>query len=209
MRTMALSLVALVGMSLGVSGCRVHSHKDAKGDDKNVQIETPFGGVHVNTDQTTAGELGLPVYPGAVLSKDEEHHESADVHLGFGDWQLSVKVVSYEAPDTQDKVIAFYRQSLSRYGSVITCQGNQPVGEPSVTSEGLSCADDSKGIHFSSGGKKETEKLKAGDLQLRAGSKRHQHIVGFEKDSTAGRTRFTLIALDLPRDEGKEKNAKD
>jgi hypothetical protein len=34
-------------------------------------------------------------------------------------------------------------------------------------------------------------------FQLRAGSKRHQHIVGFES-SAPGQTRFALVALDLP-----------
>ena len=34
-------------------------------------------------------------------------------------------------------------------------------------------------------------------LQLKAGSKRHQHIVGFE-DPENGKTRFALVALDLP-----------
>jgi hypothetical protein len=34
-------------------------------------------------------------------------------------------------------------------------------------------------------------------LELKAGSKRHQHIVGFEK-SASGETRFALVALDLP-----------
>jgi hypothetical protein len=32
---------------------------------------------------------------------------------------------------------------------------------------------------------------------LKAGSKRHQHIVGFE-DPSDGKTRFALVALDLP-----------
>ena len=34
-------------------------------------------------------------------------------------------------------------------------------------------------------------------MELKAGSKRHQHIVGFENDGN-GRTRFALVALDLP-----------
>ena len=34
-------------------------------------------------------------------------------------------------------------------------------------------------------------------LELKAGSKRHQHIVGFEEPED-GKTRFALVALDLP-----------
>ncbi len=36
-----------------------------------------------------------------------------------------------------------------------------------------------------------------GGFQLKAGSKRHQHIIGFQ-DTENGKTRFALVALDLP-----------
>ena len=39
--------------------------------------------------------------------KGEDNHKSADVHLGFGEWQLRVRAVSYETPDSEDKVTAF------------------------------------------------------------------------------------------------------
>ena len=86
----------IVGLALaaGMAGCRVNVDKDANGEDKNVQVDTPFGGVHVNTDQTTAADLGLPVYPGAEPVKGDDQHKSADVHLGFGEWELRVKAVS-------------------------------------------------------------------------------------------------------------------
>ena len=34
-------------------------------------------------------------------------------------------------------------------------------------------------------------------FSLKAGSKRHQHIVAFES-SSAGQTRFSLVAIELP-----------
>jgi hypothetical protein len=178
-----------------LAGCRVHVDKDADGQEKTVQVDTPFGGVHVNTDQTTAADLGLPVYPGAEVVKDDDNHKSADVHLGFGEWQLRVRAVSYSTSDPQDKVTEFYKKALGRYGNVITCQGNAPVGTPVETAEGLTCADD-KGnsnvkIDHRDYGTSENS------LELKAGSKRHQHIVGFE-DTKNGRTRFALVALDLP-----------
>ena len=92
-------------------------------------------------------------------------------------------------------------------GTVITCYGNQPVGQPITTNEGLTCQDDSKGVSFNVG-KKESEKPHFDGLQLRAGSKHHQHIVGFEKGTDA-RTRFSLIALDLPHDGGNAKDGKE
>ena len=191
----AATLGAGLALATGLAGCRVHVDKDANGEDKNVQVDTPFGGIHVNTDQTTAVDLGLPVYPGARAVQNDDKHKSADVHLGFGDWELRVRAVSYESSDSQEKVIAFYKKGLGRYGNVITCQGNSPVGAPAATYEGLTCADD-KGngnVNIDQG----DYHLGSGGMELKAGSKRHQHIVGFEnpKDS---KTRFALVALDLP-----------
>jgi hypothetical protein len=198
----AFVLAAGWAASLGLAGCRVHVDKDADGKEKTVQVDTPFGGVHVNTDQTSAADLGLPLYPGAEMVTDDDKHKSADVHLGFGEWQLRVKAVSYSTPDSQDKVAAFYKKALTRFGDVITCQGNSPVGTPAVTHEGLTCEDNGKNdkVKFDSSDFRQ-------DFQLKAGSKRHQHIVGFE-DSKSGKTHFALVALDLPNmgndDNGKQ-----
>jgi hypothetical protein len=95
----AATLAVGLALAAGMAGCRVHVDKDANGQDKKVQVDTPFGGVHVNTDQTTAADLGLPVYPGATVVKDNDNHKSADVHLGFGEWELRVRTVSYETGD--------------------------------------------------------------------------------------------------------------
>jgi len=203
----AMSLTVGLALAAGLAGCRVHVDKDANGEEKRVQVDTPFGGVHVNTDETSASDLGLPVYPGAVAvkDKDKDGHKSADVHLGFGEWELRVRAVSYQTPDSQEKVTAFYKKALGRYGDVITCRGNSPVGTPTVTSEGLSCSDD---------GKNSNVKIDQGDYgvgkdgaELKAGSKRHQHIVGFEQPKD-GNTRFALVALDLPAivDKGSDKS---
>jgi hypothetical protein len=187
-------LAAGLALAVAVAGCRVHVDKGANGEDKTVQVDTPFGGVHVNTDQVSAADLGLPIYPGAQQVKGDDNHKSADVHMGFGEWQMRVRVVSYATADSQDNVEAFYKKALGRYGDVLTCQGKSPVGTPTMTAEGLTCADNGKGggvqIDDNDFGTKD-------GLQLKAGSKRHQHIVGFEHPKD-GKSMFALVALDLP-----------
>ena len=89
-------------------------------------------------------DLGLPAYPGAQVSPEHEGDKSADVHLGFGQFQLRIRVVTYETSDDRDKVIAFYKNAMGRFGEVLTCQGNRPVGSPTITGEGLTCNEDSK-----------------------------------------------------------------
>jgi len=192
-KSKALCLALVAAAATFLAGCRVQVDKDANGQEKNVQVDTPFGGVHVNTDQITATDLGLPVYPGAKQVNDKENHKSADVHMGFGEWQMRVRAVSYSTPDSQDKVAAFYKKELGRYGDVITCDGKGTVGTPTVTSEGLTCGD--KGPKVQIDGRDFGDKN--GGISLKAGSKRHQHIFGFE-DPENGQTRFALVALDLP-----------
>jgi hypothetical protein len=193
---LAGGLLVCLTLAAGIAGCRVQVDKGANGEQKKVQVDTPFGGIHVNTDQTSAADLGLPTYPGANIVNDKDNEKSADIHMGFGEWELRVKVVNFSTPDSQDKVVAFYKNALMRYGDVITCQGTTSVGTPTETSEGLTCADDKNNTS--------TVQIDRGDygsgensLELKAGSKRHQHIVGFNT-SASGQTRFALVALDLP-----------
>jgi hypothetical protein len=194
----AAGLLACLALAAGVAGCRIHVDKGANGEDKNVQVDTPFGGIHVNTDQTTAADLGLPVYPGAQIVTDKDNDKSADIHMGFGEWELRVKVVNYSTSDSQEKVEAFYKKGLGRYGDVIVCQDNAPVGTPTATSEGLTCAEDKHAnVQVNDHGQNFGYHSNKNGLELKAGSERHQHIVGFESPEN-GQTRFALVALDLP-----------
>jgi hypothetical protein len=200
----AISLLAGLALVAGMVGCRVQVDKGANGEEKNVQVDTPFGSVHINTDQTTAADLGLPVYPGAQQVKGDDKHKSADVRLGFGEWELRVRAVSYATSDTKEQVAAFYKKALGRYGNVITCQGNAPVGTPTTTSEGLSCEEKNSNVKVDQG----DYSVGKGNLELKAGSRRHQHIVGFEEPRD-GKTRFALVALDLPADLDKDSGKSD
>jgi hypothetical protein len=184
---LALSLLAPVLLS----GCYVKVDKSQNGEDKDVEVHSPLGGVHVRTSTPNAEDVGLPTYPNATPGRGKDGGDGADVHLGFGEWQLRVTVAKYQTADPQSKVASFYRAALGRYGEVIECRGSHPVGTPAITRDGLGCEDkapNSKGVHI---GDDEM------DYNLRAGSKRHQHIVGFSDHDGTG-TRFALLRLDLP-----------
>lgn len=195
LRTLALAPLAC----LLLSGCHVNEHKD--GDKENVDISTPFGGMHVKTNNSSdTAAIGLTVYPGAVPVKEDHDTDtnSANVDMSFGSFHLGVKAAGFQTPDQQDKVLAFYRKDLARYGDVIECENDKPVGTPTRTSQGLTCDDnghtkfkahgDLNGIHVDSSS--------GSELELRAGSSQHQHIVGLE--SKNGGTKIGLVALDLP-----------
>ncbi|HMH14105.1 MAG TPA: hypothetical protein VK578_13440 [Edaphobacter sp.] len=184
----AVAAVVALGAVM-MTGCRVDSRKD--GDNDNVKIATPFGGMQVKTnDAAVQSGIGLPVYPGAeVVKKKDKDSGSADVNLSFGSFQLRVKASSYHSADSPDKLAAFYRQALSRYGDVIQCSNDRPVGTPTRTSEGLTC-DNNKDKHVNV-----NEDL-SNKMELKAGSKQHQHIVSIDPDGSG--TKFGLVALDLP-----------
>jgi hypothetical protein len=144
----------------------------------------------VRADQTAATDLGLPIYPGATVAPNHEGDKSADVHLGFGRFQLRVKVVTYETSDDRDKVVAFYKNAMGRFGQVITCDGDHSIGSPTITGEGLTCSEDSK-VQIHGNGLDDDN-----GFNLRAGSKHHQHIFAI-KDGGEG-TKFSLVELQLP-----------
>jgi hypothetical protein len=184
-QTVALVVILTTGL---LSGCRVEHDSHADGD--NVKVATPFGGMSVKTNETAVMDgLGLPVYPGAeLLKKKDKDDGAADVNFSFGGFQLRVKAASYRTPDSPDKVQAFYMKALGRYGDVIQCENNKAVGA-ARTSEGLTC-DNEKENHIS------VNDDMSGKMELKAGSKQHQHIAAIDPDGSG--TKIGLVALDLP-----------
>jgi hypothetical protein len=181
-------LAMMITATAMMSGCRIES--DKRNGNDNVKIATPFGGMTVKTNDAVVTEgLGLPVYPGAELVKKDKNNGAADVNMSFGSFQLRVKAASYRTQDSPDKVSAFYRKALGRYGDVIECQNNKPVGTPTSTEEGLTC-DNDKENHIT------VNEDMSGKSELKAGSKQHQHIVAIDPDGNG--TKMGLVALDLP-----------
>jgi hypothetical protein len=184
----------LTGSTLGLgllatAGCRIDTHKNGNHDD--VKIATPFGGMSVKTDDDVVKQgVGLAVYPGATLvRKNNKNDGAADVNIGFGGFRLRVQALSYQTSDPPEKVMAFYRTEMARYGTVIQCKNNNAVGMPDHTPDGLTCErnHDAK-VHVS-------EDDESGE-ELKAGSKYRQHIVGI--DPLGSGTKIGLVAIELP-----------
>jgi hypothetical protein len=189
-RTMAATTLLTLTLALAPTlGCRIES--DKKGNNDNVKIATPFGGMSVKTNDAAVLEgMGLPPYPGAELvKKKDKDNGAADVNLSFGSFQLRVKAASYRTNDAPDQVAAFYRKALGRYGDVIQCASNKPVGTPTRTAEGLTCDNDKPS-------NVKVDKDMSGKFEFKAGSKVHQHIVAINPEGNG--TKFGLVALDLP-----------
>ncbi len=167
-------------------GCSINVKKQPNGEDKQVDINTLAGGIHVSK-QADASEVGLAVYPGARLKqKDSDGSDkSANVNIsGFG-FGLKVVALEYQSDDAPAKILDFYRDQLKKYGTVLECRTgnfnlNMKMG--SHDSNQLTC-DGSTGTN----------------VELKAGRNDDQHIVAVKPDAKG--SSFSLVYV---RTHGKD-----
>jgi len=161
-------------------------------------------GFHLNVNagtHATAAQVGLPVYPGATVYKEKdkgkEEDSGADIGFTLGDFHFVLKLAGYVSGDSPEKILAFYRKPLSKFGEVLECNHGKPVGALTVTRSGLTCSEQK-------GGANGTAEINGSNLsddhELRAGSPHQFRIVGIEEPKP-GATRFSLIYLELPKDQ--------
>jgi hypothetical protein len=118
----ALLGVVLAGMLLaGLSGCKVQ--KKGEGANKKVDIETPVGSLHVNTE-VDPKDTGLAVYPGSTRAEDEEKKHAANLSIDSSLFGAKVVAIKYRSGDPPDKLLDFYRKQLKAYGEVAECRGS-------------------------------------------------------------------------------------
>lgn len=181
--TVAASLASLLLLLL--PACSVNVKKEGNGQDKQVDVNTLFGGVHVSK-QADISDIGLAVYPGAHLKeKDSDGSDkSANVNIsGFG-YGIKVVALEYESDDAPDKVLSFYKDQLKKYGHVLEChtshlnldmkKGHRAMHD----SNELTC----DGEHGS-------------NVELKSGREDDQHIVEVEPEGKG--SSFSLVFVRL------------
>ena len=184
-------VVGAVAVSLVLSACSINVKKDNEGTEKKVDIDTPVGGIHVSKNADVR-EVGLPVYPGARVKEKEEPGEekSANVNISSGLFGLKVVAIEYESDDSPDKLIAYYKDQLKKYGDVLECHTRSDGDSASVSvkhgsdgSKQLKCDGDNSGK----------------TVELKVGTEDNQHLVSV-KPSGKG-TDFALVYV---RTRGKD-----
>jgi hypothetical protein len=169
-----------------LGSCSVKVKKEANGEDKQVDIKTLLGGVHVSK-QADVADTGLAVYPGARLKPEDSsgNDKSANVNIsGFG-YGVKVVAVEYESDDAPGKILSFYRSQLAKFGTVMECQtskGNWSIQMGHKNSNELTC----DGSHGS-------------ETELKVGKQDNQHIVAVEPDGKG--SSFSLVYV---RTHGKD-----
>jgi len=171
-----------------LSGCSINVQKEKGGEDKQVDISTPVGGIHVSKD-ADAQDVGLAIYPGAHLKpKDSSGDDkSANVNIsGFG-YGLKVVALEYQSEDPPTKLVSYYRAQLQKYGKVLECRTsgldvNTDIKKANDSSKELTC-----------------EGSSGNNVELKVGTKENQHIVEVEPDGKG--SSFSLVYV---RTHGKD-----
>lgn len=184
--TSALALAAVIALLL--PACSVNVKKEQNGEDKQVDIDTPVGGIHVSKGANVA-DVGIAVYPGARLKQKDSDGEdkSANVNissLGFG---LKVVALEYKSDDSPAKLVAYYKDQLQKYGHVLECHTshldvNTDMKRSDHSSHELAC-----------------EGTSGSNIELKVGTKENQHIVAVEPEGKG--SSFSLVYV---RTHGKD-----
>jgi|SRR5215813_6303770 len=182
MRT--FSILAVAAAVAIAAACSVNVKKDENGQDKNVDISTPFGGIHVNNN-ADARDTGLSVYAGARQKKKDNSgdEKSANVNISSSFGGVKVVAVEYESDDAPSKVIAYYKNELKKYGNVLECHSEGGDYNYQSDSEVLSCGGNHQGQN----------------IELKVGTGSNQHIVSVKSQGKG--SDFALVYV---RTQGKD-----
>jgi hypothetical protein len=185
----AISIIALLAVIAGLPACSVNVKKDdGDGDDKQVDISTPVGGIHVSKNADVR-DVGVAVYPGARLQQKgaDGDDKSANVSISGMGYGLRVVALEYQSDDAPAKLVAFYKDQLKQFGSVLECHTNDLNVDTDIknydhTSSTLTCGSGS-----------------GNNVELKVGTKENQHIVAVKPDGKG--SNFSLVYV---RTHGKQ-----
>jgi hypothetical protein len=181
-----LPLLLLVGV-LGFP-----AHAQSNSDDKSFDVRSSVGDLHVGKD-ADAGKAGLPLYPGA-RAKREKDNDPVNFGLLMENFGLKLIVAKYDSDDGPEKIAAFYRDKLKKYGKVLECHAHDDNMGTDINSDDDKDGDDHHATDH------QTKELKCeGDntgpvMELKAGTEDDQHVVAIKpQDEQSHSTTFVIV----------------
>lgn len=147
-------------------------------------------GIYFNAEASSK-DVGLPIYPGARPHKEkEDDSESVKMGLWGSSFAFKLAVIKLESNDPPQKVAAFYKRALAKYGTVLDCSAPSSQSsdkDENESSKKLSCEDD---------------KPDPGKMTFKAGTKEKQHVVGIEHNGVG--SVFQLVYVESPDSDKKK-----
>ncbi len=162
------AVVPAIALGLMIMALQVAA-QDKKDNDADKQDNHSIG--FVASKNAGAKDIGLPLYPGSRKHKDRSD-DSASVQLGAwgGSSGFKLVVLKMDSDDAPDKVTAFYRKALSKYGKVLSCSDSgAAAAAKEKPSNGLDCEDDHADEN---------------ETVLKAGTKEAKHIVSVKPNGS-------------------------
>jgi hypothetical protein len=170
-----LGLLSIAALPLGAQDKKDSGKSESEMGRKSIGF--------IASEEASAKDVGLPIYPGARPHKDKSD-ESPAVQLGLwgGNSGFKLAVLKLESNDAPEKVAAFYRKALAKYGKVVNCGGSSETAgekEKGNSSHELGCED---------------QQPESGELVLKAGTKQEEHLVGIK--ASGDLTVFQLVYVE-------------
>jgi hypothetical protein len=167
--TLALGIAALPALA---------QQSDSEG--KPLDVRSSLGDLHVGKD-ADAQRAGLPLYPGA-RSKRDDNDDPLNVGIATESFGLKLIVAKYQSDDPAEKVLAFYRDKMKKYGKVLECHntnddsGSHNLDDNSDRNKPLKCDGDDNGPV----------------RELKVGTEGNAHVVAIEDNAGKGTT-FSIV----------------
>lgn len=188
-KTLRTACAMTICCVLLIAGCKIG--RQTSDDDKKVSIEAPGASVKVDTGGF-ANDSGIPLYPGAQeLRSSGGDKGRAHVNLDMPFLKVRVVALKFTSGDAPEKIVAFYRDKLDSYGTVLECKGkckDVDIGSGRGMNSPVTC------------GKQHGN---PDEISLKVGTESNQHLVSV-KPSGKG-SEFELVYIRL----GNEKNEDD
>ena len=178
---------------LTLSASTARAQQENGSDDKHLDVRSSAGDLHVGNDADVR-DIGLPVYPGARLKRDDDGKNSANIGIFTAAFGMKLVVLNYDSDDSPDKVIAYYRDKLKKYGKVLECHTNEHGGDVHVNagkndsngSRAVKCEGDNTGSI----------------IELKVGTQDRQHLVSVESSAKNSGSTFALVYVHMRGKQG-------
>jgi hypothetical protein len=181
-------VAVLMAAALLLAACSVTTKKNAQGKPETVDVKTPFGSTHIETDPN-AQTTGFNVYPGS-----RPHHENKNDNSGasvnmsmFG---MNLAVATFDTDDPPQKVFEFYDPQVKKYGAVLHCrvQGGSHTSHYDRGSQSPAVCEHGEATDI-------TAALNGEGIELKAGTKEDQHMVVIKSQGSG--TQYVLLKLQM------------
>jgi hypothetical protein len=182
----SVAIAATFTLLFLLPACSLNVKKNVKGEGEKVDIQTPVSGIHVSQDANPR-DTGLSTYPGARQKEKSSQHDgnNANVNISSGFFGIKVVAIEFVSDDPPEKVAAFYRDQLKKYGAILECHTDNPQ-------------QDAGDVDLGKGDKAKSKKLtcehdSGKSLELKVGTKDNQHIVSISPQDKGKGTDFALV----------------